>query len=195
MPGHRRERQYQPRVDLAGQQLAPGRGRHRNLGGVQQRGAGCLTPGQIRVERSLVGGRAIRRDHPDGDRGGAVPKDARTAGAQAVARALPNSSCTVAVSTTKTDGTGSGDAGPSTTSLLAGKPWARSAAHITASQDTVTSGLTCSATHAAACARTAARGPIRKRDRRQRPDDDERQDQRDHATPNRASRLSRNVPD
>jgi hypothetical protein len=36
---------------------------------------------------------------------------------------------------------------------------------------------------------------MRKRDRRQRPDDDERQDQRDHATPNPASRLSRHVPD
>src|SRR5271157_3987731 len=84
------------------------------------------------------------------------PKDARTAGAQAAARLLPNSSPTVAVSTTRTEGTGSGDAGPSTTSLPTGKPSALSAAHITASHDTVTAGLTCPATQAAACARTAA---------------------------------------
>src|SRR5580658_2749043 len=84
------------------------------------------------------------------------PKDARTAGAQATARLLPNSSRTVAVSTTKTEDTGSGDVGPRTTSLLTGKPCACSAAHITASHDTVTSVLTCSATQAAAWARTVA---------------------------------------
>ena len=43
------------------------------------------------------------------------------------------------------------------TSLPAGKPCALSAAHITPSHDTVASGLTCPATQAAACARTAAR--------------------------------------
>ena len=74
-----------------------------------------------------------------------------------MARLLPNSARTVMVSTTKSEGTGSGDLGPSMTSLPAGKPCALSAAHITASHDTVASGLTCPATHAAACARTAAR--------------------------------------
>ena len=86
---------------------------------------------------------------------GPEPKDASTAGAQVMARLLPNRPRTVAVSTTTTEGSVSGVAGPRTTSLLAGKPWFCSAAHIGASHDTVTSGLTCSATHAAACARTS----------------------------------------
>ena len=88
---------------------------------------------------------------------GPEPKEARTAGAQAMARLRPNSARTVMVSTTKSEGTGSGDVGPSMTSLPAGKPCALSAAHITASHDTVASGLTCPATQAAACARTDAR--------------------------------------
>ena len=88
---------------------------------------------------------------------GPEPKEARTAGAQPVARLLPNSARTAAVWTTTSEGTGSGDAGPSMTSLPAGKPCALSAAHITASHDTVASGLTCSATQAAACAGIAAR--------------------------------------
>ena len=84
------------------------------------------------------------------------PKDARTAGAQARSRLVPNSARTAAVSTTTAELRGSRESGPSTSRSRAGSPRASSAAHITRSQDTVTPRLTCWATQAAACPRIAA---------------------------------------
>ena len=89
-------------------------------------------------------------------RNGPEPKDARTAGAQAVARLLPNSPRTAAVSTTTAELTGTSEADPSTSSSRAGNPRALSAAHITRSQETLTSRLTCWATQAAAARAAAA---------------------------------------
>ena len=59
------------------------------------------------------------------------PKDARTAGAQARSRLVPNSARTAAVSTTTAEWRGSGESGPSTSRSRAGSPRASSAAHIT----------------------------------------------------------------
>ena len=84
------------------------------------------------------------------------PKDARTAGAQARSRLVPNSVRTAAVSTTTSEWRGSGETGPSASRSRRGNPRAASAAHIAWSQDTVTPGLTCWATQPAASARTAA---------------------------------------
>ena len=87
---------------------------------------------------------------------GHEPNDARTAGAQAVARLLPNRPWTAAVSTTTPAVTGSGEVGPSTSRLREGSPCAVSVRHITGSHDTMTSRLTCCATQAPASSRVAA---------------------------------------
>ncbi len=84
------------------------------------------------------------------------PKDARTAGAQAVARLLPNRLRTAGVSTTTAELVGTSEADPSTSSSREGNPRALSAAHIAGSQETLASRLTCWATQAAAAARAAA---------------------------------------
>src|ERR1051326_6524651 len=88
-------------------------------------------------------------------RSAAEPKDARTAGAQAASRLLPNKARTTGVSTTTSEPLGDSDVGPSVISLLLGKPCAASAAHITRSQETVASRPTCCATQRAASSRTA----------------------------------------
>ena len=89
-------------------------------------------------------------------RDGPEPKDARTAGAQAVARLLPNRPRTAGVSTTTAELAGTSEADPSASSSPGGNPRALSAAHIAGSQETLTSRLTCWATQAAAAARAAA---------------------------------------
>ncbi|HTQ87901.1 MAG TPA: hypothetical protein VMK84_00255 [Streptosporangiaceae bacterium] len=61
---------------------------------------------------------------------GAEPKDARTAGAQAWSRLVPNSARTAAVSATTAEWRGSGESGPSRSRSRAGSPRALSAAHI-----------------------------------------------------------------
>src|SRR5690349_11824256 len=93
--------------------------------------------------------RTVTRDGPE-------PKDARTAGAQALARLLPNRLRTAGVSTTTAELTGTSEVDPSASSPREGKPCALSAAHIAGSQETLTSGLTCWATQVAAAARAAA---------------------------------------
>src|SRR6476620_8005808 len=62
------------------------------------------------------------------------PKDARTAGAHAVARLLPNRLRTAGVSTTTAELTGTSEPDPSASSSPWGNPRALSAAHITGSQ-------------------------------------------------------------
>ena len=90
-------------------------------------------------------------------RAGPEPKDARTSGAQAVPRLLPNRPSTAGVSTTTAAArNGSPDAGPSTSRSRAGNPRAVSAAHITRSQPTVASWLTCWVSQVAVSARMAA---------------------------------------
>ena len=53
---------------------------------------------------------------------GPEPKDARTAGAQAVSRLLPNREWTAAVSTITAELSGSGEVGPSTSRSCEGNP-------------------------------------------------------------------------
>ena len=89
-------------------------------------------------------------------RDGPEPKEARTAGAKAVARLLPNSLRTAGVSTTTAELVGTCEADPSTSSWPEGNPRALSAAHITESQETLTPRLTCWATQEAAAARAFA---------------------------------------
>ena len=84
------------------------------------------------------------------------PKDARTAGAHAVARLLPNKLRTAGVSTTTAELVGTFEADPSTSSSPEGNPRVLSAAHIAGSQETLASRLTCWATQAAAAPRAAA---------------------------------------
>ena len=88
---------------------------------------------------------------------GPEPKDARTSGAQPVARLLPNMLSTAGVSTTTAaERNGSPDAGPTTSSSCAGNPRAVSAAHVTRSQATLVSWLTCWVSHVIVAARTVA---------------------------------------
>ena len=89
-------------------------------------------------------------------RNGPEPKDARTAGAQAVARLLPNRLRTAGVSTTTAELVGTSEFDLSTNSSREGNPCALSAAHIAGSQETLTSRLTCWATQEAAAARASA---------------------------------------
>src|SRR5947209_55860 len=93
--------------------------------------------------------RTVTRDGPE-------PKDARTAGAHALARLLPNRLRTSGVSITTAELADTSEVGLSTSSSPGGKPRALSAAHIAGSQDTLTFGLTCRATQVAAAARAAA---------------------------------------
>src|SRR6185437_10656029 len=89
-------------------------------------------------------------------RSGPEPKDARTAGAHAVARLLPNRLRTAGVSTTTAELTGTSEPDPTASSFPAGNPRALRAAHIAGSQETTTSRLTCWATQVAAATRAAA---------------------------------------
>src|SRR5690348_10616268 len=93
--------------------------------------------------------RTVTRDGPE-------PKDARTAGAQALARLLPNRLRTAGVSTTTAELTGTAEPDPTASSSLGGNPRALRAAHIAGSQETMTSLLTCWATQVAAATRAAA---------------------------------------
>ena len=92
-------------------------------------------------------------------RSGPKPKLASTAGAYTEPSRLPNCARTAAVATMIWDRSGLVVCGPSRYRRLARTPCDLSAWHMTGSQATTAVRLTCPATQAAACLRTAAPAP------------------------------------
>ena len=84
-----------------------------------------------------------------------APKRASTVGAYTSASRPPNSLRTAEVATTTSEPSGSPAAAPSISRSPAGNPCSCSSEHIAGSQATIALRLTCPATQAAACWRTA----------------------------------------